>query len=101
MVDFDAVDFNLGRALLITYYGVGVAFSVLALLIVFILILKAVCRRWNPAAAAQGISILEASDEDGETFLTDGLVASSEAEDWKSYGRWEALLSRRVRGRNN
>ena len=105
------LDFDVGRALLITYYGAGVAFSVLAFLIVFILILKFASRRWNPAAAAgaaetpneavQRVSMLEAVDEQEESDLTDGFEAASEAEDWKSYGRWEALLSRRARGRSN
>ena len=105
------LEFDVGRALLITYYGVGVAFSVLAFLIVFTLILKVVGRRWNSAAAAgvpevsaeglQGVSILEATDDDKGTLHTDGSGAASEAEDWKSYGRWEALLSRRTRGRSN
>ena len=102
------VEFDVGRALLLTYEGAGVAFSVLASLIVFILILRVASRRRNPAAtagaaetpveAAQGASILEAADDE-EAFLTDGFEAASEAEDWKSYGRWEVLLSRRARGR--
>ncbi|MCH7606726.1 MAG: OadG family protein [Chloroflexi bacterium] len=105
------VEFDVGRALLITYYGMGVAFSVLAFLIVFILILKVASRRWNPAAAAvametpaeaaQGVSILEATGDSEETFLADGFETASEVEDWKSYGRWEALLSRRARSRSN
>ena len=104
------LEFDVGRALLITIYGAGVAFSVLAFLIVFTLILKVASRRWNPAAAggatetsaeaAQGVPILEATDDE-ETFLTGGFEAASQAEDWKSFGRWEALRSRPSRRRSN
>ena len=103
------VDFDVGKALQLTYEGLGVAFSVLAFLIGFILLLNFANRRWNPGAAAgaaetpaeatQGITVLEAVDDD--TLPTDPFEAASEAEDWKSYGRWEALLSRRTRRRSN
>ena len=102
------LEFDLNRALEITYSGVIAAFIVLAFLIGFTTLLSRLTRNRGQARASGGTSAIETATEiPAHVPLTAAEVADSSEvagtpsiDDWKSYGRLEAFLSRGVRKRD-
>ena len=102
------LEFDINRALEITYSGVIAAFIVLAFLIGFTTLLSMLTRNRAQARAPGGTPAIEtASEIPAHVPLTATEVADSSEvtgtpsmDDWKSYGRLEAFLSRGVRRRD-
>ena len=111
------LELDLQRAILITYSGLGAAFAVLAFLIVFTILIRLMEHLPNRSGVAKAASEIEPGTdghqevpmitadgptEDGANGAgPNGIGAAAMVDDWKSYGRLEALLSRMSRGRGN
>ena len=102
------LEFDLNRALEITYSGVIAAFIVLAFLIGFTTLLSRLTRNRAQTRASGGTSAIETAPEipahipltATEVADTSEITGSQSIDDWKSYGRLEAFLSRGVRRRD-
>ncbi len=102
------LEFDLNRALEITYSGVIAAFIVLAFLIGFTTLLSRLTRNKARARASSGTATNETASEipahvpltATEVADTSEIAGSPHMDDWKSYGRLEAFLSRGVRRRD-
>ena len=109
------LEFDLHRAILMTYSGLGAAFAVLIFLIIFTLLIRLVgqMRERSGVASAAGsvesppelpqqVQVVAPTDLPGdEASGADGFGVTALMEDWKNYGRLEAFLSRRVRRRGS
>lgn len=117
------LEFDINRAVEITYSGAGAAFVVLAFLIVFTVVIGRIARLTGRSAAARGATPVVASAEalsqalvvasiDMTPDVTADMTAveatgagetkkPSATEDWKNYGRLEAFLSRALGRRNS
>ncbi len=102
------LEFDLNRALEITYSGVIAAFIVLAFLIGFTTLLSRLTRNRAQARPSGGASTIETTSEipahvpltAAEVADTSEIAGAPHMDDWKSYGRLEAFLSRGVRRRD-
>ena len=106
------LEFDLNKALEITYSGVIAAFMVLAFLIVFTALLSRLTHYRAQARAAVETSTIEATSEipshvpltasamSAEGADSSDIAGTPSIDDWKSYGRLEAFLSRGVRRRD-
>ena len=109
------LEFDSQKAILITYSGLGAAFAVLAFLIVFTLFFRQVEHLRNKSGAAGeagGIDPVIDGNQAARMITTDGPIddgpdganGTSRAaivDDWKSYGRLVAFMSRTSRRRGN
>ena len=106
------LEFDLNRALEITYSGAIAAFMVLAFLIVFTALLGRLTHYRAQAHATVETSTIEATSEipahvpltasamSAEAADSSDIAGTPSIDDWKSYGRLEAFLSRGVRRRD-
>ena len=109
------LEFDSQRAILITYSGLGAAFAVLVFLIVFTLFIRQMehlRNRFGAAEAESGIDpvtdvrqavrmITADGPIEGGANVANGSSAAEIVNDWRSYGRWVAFLSRTGRRRGN
>ena len=120
------LEFDIQKALLATYSGLGAAFVVLIFLIGFTVVVGRLARLRGrsvrasidtsgetPPLVPQQVAASVAVDselqetvatsleeqETAEAKRSDGTEEAEPVEDWKIYGRLEAFLSRRVRRR--
>ena len=106
------LEFDLNRALEITYSGAIAAFIVLAFLIGFTTLLSRLTHHRAQARASGGTSTIETTSEipvhvpltvsamSAEAADSSEIAGAPSIDDWKSYGRLEAFLSRGVRRRD-
>ena len=100
-------EFDVGKAVLLTYSGLGAAFAVLAVLILITAIVAQIerfrIRSGVPSLSSQPELQLEQSAHPKEEVVKEtsgndeeGSRAATVTGDWKGFGKLEAFLSRRV-----
>jgi Na+-transporting methylmalonyl-CoA/oxaloacetate decarboxylase gamma subunit len=109
------LEFDINKAVEITYSGAGAAFIVLVFLIVFTIVIGRIARLMNRSVATSGAAAVATSAEDlsqapivASIDLTnmgaaggDEVTGTSDTADWKNYGRLDAFLSRTMRRRDS
>ena len=105
-------EFDEGKAVLLTYSGLGAAFAVLAFLVVLTTIVGLIgrfrTRSGAAAVATEPAPQLGLTAQPQEEVLNrtggddeEGSRAASVTGDWKGFGKLEAFLSRSVRRRGS